>query len=91
MTLPAVARWAVGLLAAVAVPGVACFGYYSLEDLGESARRFSTLIILAYPLALIGLLALVASAVAHPRSPRRLWASALCFVLPTLLLLVLRQ
>ena len=83
-------RWLVGIAVAVAVPGIACFGFYTLDAVGEAGRRWAALVILAYPLALVGLVSLVATFFSARRTALRLLVSAICFAVPALFLLLVR-
>jgi hypothetical protein len=87
----ALSRWLVGAILMVAMPSIACFGYYSVSSLGEASGAASMLIVLAYPMALIGLCALVATAMSQQRTSRRLWTAALCFAVPATFLLLIRN
>lgn len=82
--------WLVGIAVAIAVPGIGCFGFYTLQYMGEAGARWATLVVLAYPLALIGLTWLVATVFSPHRTKLRLLASALCFAAPALFLLLVR-
>jgi hypothetical protein len=90
MTSSSIPRWLVGVVVAVAIPSIACFGYYTLEDLGETGHRWATLVILAYPTALVGLVWLVATCASVHRTGVRVAASALCFAIPASFLLLVR-
>jgi hypothetical protein len=77
------------LAIAVALPSVACVGWYSLDDLRPEYSAWAVAVVLAYPLLLIG----VAGGVMQWVTPQRrskwlLGLSAACVVLPTLLLWV---
>lgn len=82
--------WLAGIAVAVAIPSIGCFGYYTLQDLGEAGTRWAALVILAYPVALIGLVWLVATSFSPRRTKLRLLASALCFTVPAGFLLLVR-
>ncbi len=70
----------------VAIPTMACFGYYTLDGLGEARSAWAIPAVLAYPVAVIGAVGLVATLGAA--RPRRavLWFWSLCVVAPVALL-----
>ena len=85
--LAALVRLAVLLL----VPTLACFGYYTLDGLDPARSAWAIPAVLALPIALVGLMGLVAT-LRTPRPTRTrcvLWS--LCLVLPLALLLWLRS
>ena len=84
--LSGLARLAVMLLA----PTLACFGYYTLDELGPSRSAWAIPAVLAYPTALVGLLGLVATLRAPQPSRTRSVLWSLCLVIPVALLLWLR-
>ena len=90
LALSKFSRLIVALVIATATPGVACFCYYTLNGLGEFGNRWSTLVILAYPLALISLMWLVATYFSIRRSNLRLSIAALSFAIPTIFLAIVR-
>jgi hypothetical protein len=78
---------AVRLAIAIALPSVACIGYYGLDDLRPEYSAWAVPVVLAYPLLLIG----VAGGVMQWAAPQRrskwlLGLSAASIVLPALLL-----
>lgn len=81
----------VALLAVVAVPGIACFGYYRLEDHGAASGVMSVLIVLAYPLALIGMGCLAVTGFAAQRNRTKIWVSAACATAPIVFLLLAKD
>lgn len=83
-------RWLVGIAVAATVPSIACFGFYTLDAVGEVGRRWPMLVILAYPVALIALISLVATSFSAQRTKPRALISAICFVAPALFLLLIR-
>jgi hypothetical protein len=85
--LQVLTRLAVGIL----VPTMACFGYYTLDALDESRSAWAIPAVLAYPMALIGLIGLVSAVRAPRRSALGLWLWTLCLILPAGLLAWLRS
>jgi len=83
-------RSAIAVLVIVGTPTVACFGYYSLENLGDVHAALASIVVLAYPTAFLGLVWLLATLSSGRRSGSRLWLAALCLALPTLLLVAIR-
>jgi len=83
----------VRLAIAVALPTVACVGWYSLDDLRPEHSAWAVPVVLAYPLLLIGAAGLVSQWVS-PRERRSTWLlgiSAAFVVLPALLLWTVRR
>ncbi len=90
MTTPRLPEWLVRVIVVLAIPAVACFGYYALEDAGEAQSAWGPAVILAYPMALIGFIGL-AMALLSPSSSRLkygLWT--LCILVPALFFLWVR-
>lgn len=84
--LSGLVRLAVMLL----VPTPACFGYYTLDELGPGQSTWAIPAVLAYPTALVGLLGLVSTLRAPQPSRTRSVLWSLCLVIPVALLLWLR-
>jgi 4-amino-4-deoxy-L-arabinose transferase-like glycosyltransferase len=74
----------------VAVPSIACFGYYSLAGVGDQSGPWVVPMILAYPLALIGAIGLGMALLAQKRSTKRIWIAAACLVVPVVFILFMR-
>lgn len=55
MIAPATLRKIAGGLLAIAVPGIACHGYYAFEAAATASAFWRVLIVLVYPAALIAL------------------------------------
>jgi hypothetical protein len=81
----------VRLAIALALPTLACTGWYAAEDLGPDHAGWAVPVALAYPLLLIG----VAGGVMQWASPRRsawvLAACGACALLPALLLWIVHH
>lgn len=86
-----VLRWLIAVIVAITVPSIACFGFYSLDAAGEVGKRWPYLVILAYPVALIGLIWLLASVLSARYTLRGLLFPTACFAIPALFLLVIRM
>lgn len=83
--------WALRLAVAVALPTLACTGYYAAGDLGDGQGQWTVPVILALPLALIGGIGLVAELLkARPSRPRCGFLSLLA-VLPVIFLFVIHH
>ena len=83
-------QWLIKLVVAVALPTVTCFGYYSLEFLGEDKGIWALPVIMAYPVALIGLVGLFRAFLSSGRTRLSLSLWALCIIVPITLLLWVR-
>jgi hypothetical protein len=83
-------RSALAALAIIGTPTVACFGYYSLENLDDVHAALASIVVLAYPTAFLGLMWLFATLSSGRRSRPHLWLASLCLALPTLLLVAIR-
>ena len=55
MIAPAAFRKIAAVLLTIAVPGIACHGYYAYEAAAGSSAFWRAMIVLAYPALLIGL------------------------------------
>jgi hypothetical protein len=51
-------QWLIQLVVVMMLPTVTCFGYYSLEYLGEDKATWALPVMMAYPVALIGMVGL---------------------------------
>ena len=91
MGTPKIPPWLIRVVVAVAIPTMACFGYYSLERLGEGLEGWAVPVVLAYPAALIGLVGFVMAWNSPRRSIPKLALCALCIVVPILFLLWVRS
>lgn len=55
MITPATVRKIAGVLLAIAVPGIACHGYYTYEATADAPVQWRVAMVLAYPAMLIAL------------------------------------
>ncbi len=83
-------RLFIGVLVAIAVPGIACFGWYSTESAGATTAAVRTMVIVAYPVALIALTFLVLALVSPSRRRTQAWISAVSLVLALAIVLFAR-
>ncbi len=60
-------KLAIGLVLALAVPGIACYCYYLVVDLAPARAGWAPLVALSFPLALVSGATLVAALLAHER------------------------
>ena len=90
MSSPARLQGVVRLAVVIAVPTMACFGYYTLDALDPRRSAWAVPAVLAYPLALVGLIGLVTSLRTARPSRTRLALWSLCVLAPLVLLLWLR-
>ena len=90
MNVSSTIRFLVGMIVAIAVPGIACFGFYTQNDVESKGGYGSTLAILVYPLILIGLIMLVTTYFSARRTPFRLIISVVCLAVPLLFLLLVK-
>ena len=79
--------WLVKLVVVVALPTFACFGYYSLELLGEEKGIWAALVILAYPVFIIGFVGLFRAFLSSERTKLELSLWMLCIIVPIAVLL----
>ena len=91
MSSPGISPWLIRLAVAVVVPTIACFGLYSSEYLDQEASSFiQSVAVLAYPIALIGLLGLGSVFLSPNRSRKRLLVWGLVILVPVLFLMLIR-
>lgn len=96
MNRPQVPSWIIPLIIAVAIPTIACFAYYSLDELSdtdmlrEENRFWHSAIILAYPASLIGLIGLVMTHYSPKKSLMKYSAWGACMLFPVVFLLFVR-
>lgn len=74
-------------LAAIATPGISCFGYYRLENFGAVDSGIAALIVLAYPTVLIATIGLVSALSAVRRRTSRVLLAIFCLAIPIAFLL----
>ena len=81
--------WLIRLVIVVALPTLMCSAYYSLARLNDSQSHLVLPVIIAYPIALIGLIGFMKtySPLADDKSKRYLWT--LCTIIPVLFLLTI--
>ena len=82
-------RFLVGVVVAVAVPGIACFGYYRVDEISKINGIWTTLVILAYPAALIGLIMLLTTYFSAQPTKNRIVISTFCLIIPLLFLFLM--
>ena len=93
MNRPQVPSWIIPLIIAVAIPTIACFAYYSLDELNdtdmlrEENSFWHSAIILAYPTSLIGLIGLVMTYYSPRKSIMKYSIWIACMLLPIVFLL----
>ena len=80
----------VKLAVVIAVPTMACFGYYTLDGLDPDRSGWAIPAVLAYPLMLVGVVGLATSLRSARPSRSRLALWGLCVLAPLALLLWLR-
>jgi len=90
MNSTGVSQWLIRLVVAVALPAVTCFGYYSLEYLDADESIWSLPVMLAYPVALIGLVGFSSTLFSTEYSRLALSLWALCIIVPIAILLWVR-
>jgi len=84
-------QWLIQLIVVVALPAVTCFGYYSLNYLGEDEAIWALPVMMAYPVALIGMVGLFRALFSPGRSRLALLLWALCIIVPIAILLWVRH
>ena len=74
----------------LALPTLACFGYYTLDALPAERSTWAIAAVLAYPSVLIGTIGLVSALRRQPRSNRSVALWTMCAAVPLGLLTWLR-
>jgi len=90
MRAPPLTRQLAGIVLVVAIPGISCFGWYTLEAAGSTSPIASAIIVAAYPATLILLTLLALELAPAQRNPRRLWGYALSLALSIAVILFAR-
>jgi purine-cytosine permease-like protein len=90
-TADKIPHWAIRLLVAVALPTVACFGYYAVSALDERHFVAALFVALAYPLALIGVVGLLSALLSSRRTRTKIMLWSLVIALPVMLLVVVQS
>jgi hypothetical protein len=83
-------QWLIQLVIVVTLPTVTCFGYYSLDYLGEDKAIWALPVMMAYPVALIGIVGLFRALRLPVCSRLKLSLWALCIIVPVIILLWVR-
>jgi len=74
---------------AACLPTIACFGYYTMEKLGNDNPPWSVVAVLAYPAAIVGLIGIAATLLSRRRSHSMLLVASACLTLPAIFVLLL--
>ena len=96
MNRPQIPSWVIPVIIAVAIPTIACFAYYSLDELSdtdmlrEQNHFWTSAVILAYPTSLIGLIGLVMTYYSPQKSIMKYSIWGACILLPIVFLLFVR-
>jgi hypothetical protein len=83
-------HWFVRMAIGVGIPAIACTGLYSLVYIEGQSGFLQTLVILAYPTVLIGIIGLIMTVLSSRASKGQYSAWALVIFIPLLLHLVIR-
>ena len=75
---------------AIAAPSIACFGWYSMDSMSAASSAVRTLVVFAYPAALISATFLVLALISARRNPSQVWISALALGLSLAVLIIAR-
>ena len=70
-------RLFIGVILIVALPGIGCFGWYSLNALSTTNTLVKTIVVAAYPVALISAAVLLLALVSSNRNRRIVTVSGL--------------
>jgi hypothetical protein len=81
-------KLAIGVLLAVVVPGMACYGYYAVTGLSPERAGWAPAVALAMPVALVSAIGLGAAMLAAIPRPRRVRACAAVLLVSASLVLV---
>jgi len=87
MQLP---QWVITLSTAVALPTIACFGYYTHDSFGDKNGLWSLFAAFAYPMILIGFIGLIMTLNSAHKSILKCWLWILCILVPTVFLISIR-
>ncbi|MEH6467336.1 MAG: hypothetical protein V7722_06860 [Porticoccus sp.] len=96
MNKPQLPSWITPLIIAVAIPTIACFAYYFLDELNsndmfrEKNSSQISAVILAYPTSLIGLIGLVMTHYSPKKSLMKYSTWGACMLFPIVFLLFVR-
>jgi hypothetical protein len=91
MHTPSLARLLVGVVIALAMPSIACFGWYSLASADKAGALVQAVVVAAYPAAILSLALLVLAHFSSRRSRRRVLVSAICLALSLAVVFVARS
>jgi hypothetical protein len=84
-------RLLAAVMIVIAVPGIACFGWYSMESAGSTNALVQTIVIIAYPAALISLTFLVLAFISVKRNRYQVPISALFLALSLAVVILARM
>lgn len=83
-------QWLIQLVVVMMLPTVTCFGYYSLEYLGEDKATWALPVMMAYPVALIGMVGLFRALHSSRRSRLAVLLWTLCIIVAIAILVWVR-
>ena len=90
MKLPQLPQWLITLAIVVALPTIACFGYYSYDSIGNKNGLWTLFSAFAYPMILIGFIGLVITLNSTQKSTLKCWLWILYILVPTVFLISIR-
>lgn len=83
-------EWLIKLIIIVALPTVTCFGFYSVDHLDSNNSLLILLVILSYPVALIGIIGAFRVLYLHEKTKIKLSFWILCIVVSVIIQLATR-
>ena len=75
MRISSLTRLFIGVILVVALPGIGCFGWYSLDAVANTSTFVKVTVVAAYPTALISLTLLLLALSSSNRNWRTVWIS----------------
>lgn len=84
-------RLLIGVILVVALPGIGCFGWYSLGTLSTADTLIKTMVVVAYPTALISLAVLLLALISKNQNRHLVWVSGLSLMTMVAIIFIARH
>ena len=91
MRISSLTRLLIGVILVVALPGIGCFGWYSLDTVANTSTFVKVMVVAAYPAALISLAFLLLELSSSNRNQRSVWISGLSLAVALAIIFIARN
>ncbi len=91
MRISSLTRLFISVILVVALPGIGCFGWYSLDAVANTSTFVKVTVVAAYPAALISLAFLLLALSSSNRNWRTVWISGLFLAVALAIVIIARN